>query len=98
MSSQLLVGGVEIQDTPAFKQALRQEQDRIRKAYNAKVAELEKEREAMEEEKTQSSRYKQLLLKQRDIMIQLTARLNERDQSVWYHHIIAHISPIHVLK
>ncbi len=30
----------------------------------------------------QTDRYKQLLLKQRDIMIQLTARINERDQSV----------------
>jgi hypothetical protein len=30
----------------------------------------------------QVDRYKQLLLKQRDIMIQLTARLNERDQSI----------------
>ena len=36
----------------------------------------------MEEEKAQTHRYKQLLLKQRDIMIQLTARLNERDQSI----------------
>lgn len=35
-----------------------------------------------QEEKVQTDRYKQLLLKQRDIMIQLTARLNERDQSV----------------
>lgn len=46
------------------------------------VQELEKERTAMEEEKVQTYRYKQLLLKQRDIMIQLTARLNERDQSI----------------
>jgi hypothetical protein len=107
MSSQLLVGGEQIQDTPEFKSALRQvrplsillslaccrelcadwsvvlqEQERIRKMYSEKVAELEKERETMEEEKTQTHRYKQLLLKQRDIMIQLTARLNERDQSV----------------
>jgi len=27
-------------------------------------------------------RYKQLLLKQRDIMIALTARLNERDETI----------------
>ncbi len=87
MSSQLLVGGtpggaVQVTDTPAFKLALAQEQTRIRQAYQLKVTELEKEREWMEEEKVQTFRYKQLLLKQRDIMIQLTARLNERDQSV----------------
>ena len=31
---------------------------------------------------TQVDRYKQLLLKQRDIMIALTARLNERDEQI----------------
>ena len=66
----------------AFQQALQVEQERIRQQYTLKLAELEKERESMEEEKAQTSRYKQLLLKQRDIMIQLTARLNERDQSI----------------
>ena len=35
-----------------------------------------------EEEKAQVHRYKQLLMKQRDIMIQLTSRLNDRDQSI----------------
>jgi len=66
----------------AFQLALQQEQDRIRAAYASKLAELESERQGMEEEKAQTSRYKALLLKQRDIMIQLTARLNERDQSI----------------
>ncbi len=42
MSSQLLVGGHTLQETPAFKLALKQEQDRIRNAYEQKVAELEK--------------------------------------------------------
>jgi len=36
----------------------------------------------MEEDKAQVDRYKQLLLKQRDIMIALTARLNERDDTI----------------
>jgi hypothetical protein len=30
----------------------------------------------------QADRYRQLLLKQRDIMIALTARLNERDEQI----------------
>jgi len=82
MSSQLLVGGHQIEEMPAFKIAVRQEQERIARAYQHKVNELEKERQVIEEEKAQTFRYKQLLLKQRDIMIQLTARLNERDQSI----------------
>jgi kinesin family protein 3/17 len=36
----------------------------------------------MEEDKAQVDRYKQLLLKQRDIMIALTGRLNERDETI----------------
>ena len=36
----------------------------------------------IEEDKAQVDRYKQLLLKQRDIMIALTARLNERDETI----------------
>ena len=36
----------------------------------------------VEEDLAQVDRYKQLLLKQRDIMIALTARLNERDEQI----------------
>lgn len=36
----------------------------------------------IEEDKAQVDRYKQLLLKQRDIMIALTSRLNERDETI----------------
>lgn len=85
MNEQLLIGGFSggaVKETQAFKTALQQEQARIRRIYQTKMAELEREREAMEEEKGQTDRYRQLLLKQRDVMIQLTARLNERDQSI----------------
>ena len=43
---------------------------------------MERERLQMEEEKAQVDRYKTLLLKQRDIMIALTSRLNERDETI----------------
>lgn len=56
---------------------------KIQKEYEQKMMELEKERQSIEEDKQQVDRYKGLLLKQRDIMIVLTAKLNERDQSVW---------------
>lgn len=79
MSSQMLVGGQKIEDTPQFRNALKQEleveQMRIRQEYEKRVLDLEKERESIEKDKAEVDRYKQLLLKQRDIMIALTARL-----------------------
>ena len=36
----------------------------------------------IEADKAQVDRYKQLLLKQRDIMLALTARINERDDTI----------------
>lgn len=57
--------------------------------YERKMRALEAERRAIEEEKqkvegtrSEVDRYKQLLLKQRDIMIALTARLNQRDEQI----------------
>lgn len=47
----------------------------------ARFKELE-EREFVEADRAQVDRYKKLLLKQRDIMIALTARLNERDEQI----------------
>lgn len=46
------------------------------------MSELEKERETIEEEKAQVDKYKKLLVKQRDIMVMLTQRLNERDEQI----------------
>lgn len=82
LQGQMLVGGTEgknVQDTPAFRSALQESQEKIRREYESRLHELERERETIEEEKAQVDRYKQLLLKQRDIMILLTQRLNERD-------------------
>ncbi|CBJ30889.1 conserved unknown protein [Ectocarpus siliculosus] len=62
--------------------------------YADRLADLERERNTIELEKEQVERYKQLLMKQRDIMIALTQRLNERDDAVslqelrqhaWFH-------------
>ena len=54
----------------------------IRQEYELKFQDIEKERSQIEEDKAQVDRYKQLLLKQRDIMIALTSRLNERDETI----------------
>ena len=61
---------------------MKDQQDKLRKEYEDKFADLERERETIEEEKAQVDRYKQLLLKQRDIMIALTQRLVERDEQI----------------
>lgn len=49
----------------------------LREEYRDKLAELEREKEDIESERAQAERFKQLLLKQRDIMLSLTARLVE---------------------
>ena len=82
MQSQLLVGGQTVQDTPAFKSMLAQEQSRIREEYKKKMAELENERRLIAEDKAATEKLKSLLLKQRDVMVALTKRLGERDKEV----------------
>jgi kinesin family protein 3/17 len=82
MNSQMLIGGKKVEETPQFINALEERQRLIRKEYDVKMQEIEKERIQIEEDKQQVDRYKQLLLKQRDIMIALTSRLNERDETI----------------
>lgn len=67
---------------PGGEVVMKEQQDKLRREYEFKLADLERERETIEEEKAQVDRYKQLLLKQRDIMIALTQRLVERDEQI----------------
>ena len=82
MNSQMLIGGKKIEETPQFRVALEEKQRQIREEYEHRLQEIERERNQIEEDKTQVDRYKQLLVKQRDIMIALTARLNARDETI----------------
>lgn len=82
LASQLLIGGKQIEDTPQFQNALEAKHKIIREEYEGKLQEIEKERQMIEADKAQVDRYKQLLLKQRDIMLALTARINERDDTI----------------
>ncbi|GBF92416.1 hypothetical protein Rsub_04520 [Raphidocelis subcapitata] len=82
MQGQLLIGGTKPEDSPTFRTLLAKEHRRIRGEYESRLRELEAERQMFEEDLAQVDRYKQLLLKQRDIMIALTARLNERDEQI----------------
>ena len=96
MQSQMLGNGVAVADGGAgagrdarvnqkafeAEKKLKNEHARIRDEYESKIRELEADRQEAEEGRAQVGRYKAVLLKQRDIMIALTARLNERDETV----------------
>ena len=60
MSSQLLNGGLPLATNETSFVAEQQ-----KKEYSMKMADLERERQALEEDKMQVDRYKKLLLKQR---------------------------------
>ncbi|KPA79716.1 putative kinesin [Leptomonas pyrrhocoris] len=55
---------------------------RTSQEYAERLLELDRERQAVAEDKEQVDRYKHLLLKQRDIMLSLTTRLNDRDETI----------------
>jgi len=75
--------GRELQnELPAMQNAIQETEARMRTEYHNRVVELEKERAAIVEDKAQVERYKELLLQQRDVMIQLTASLNKRDETL----------------
>ena len=86
MQSKLLIGGQKTAEDGIISDAVRDtffmEQTKFRDTYENRMAALEKERLAVEEEKAQVERYKLLLLKQRDIMIALTSKLDERDRQI----------------
>mmetsp|Transcript_10263 Transcript_10263/g.9199 ORF Transcript_10263/g.9199 Transcript_10263/m.9199 type:complete len:386 (+) Transcript_10263:942-2099(+) len=78
----VLPGIISDVDTSDIQNMMKEQQEELKNEYEHKLADLESEREAFEEEKALVDRYKQLLLKQRDIMIALTQRLVERDEQI----------------
>lgn len=54
----------------------------IREQYEAKIEELEFARQAAEDEKDEVEGYKDLLTKQREVMVSLSRRLAERDARI----------------
>ena len=78
VAAQLNPSYADKSNDPDFRDAIH----KVSAEYMTRLDELDKERQVIEEDKAQVDRYKQLLLKQRDIMIGLTARLNERDESI----------------
>jgi kinesin family protein 3/17 len=82
MNSQVIVGGHKIEDTPQFRSALEERQTILLKEFDQKLQEFDKEKQQIEEDKAQVDHYKKFLQKLRDIMIALTTRLNERNETI----------------
>ena len=82
MKSQVILGGHKIEDTPQFRNALAEKHSVLIKEFDEKYQDVEKERQQLEIDKAEVEKYKLLLLRQRDIMIALTNKLNERDEAL----------------
>lgn len=82
MNSQVLIGGHKLEETPQFISALEERQTKLSKEFDMKLQEFEKERQQIKEDKAQVEHYKKFLLQLRDIMIALTTRLNERNETI----------------
>jgi len=82
MNSQVIIGGHKIEDTPQFRSALEERQTILLKEFDQKLQEFDKEKQQIEEDKAQVEHYKKFLQKLRDIMIALTTRLNERNETI----------------
>jgi len=85
MNSRMLIGGgpqLHLHAALALQEAMKAEQGRVTELYRRKIVELEKEREGIADDKRVAQQYKQLLVKQRQILMQLTNRLRERDQYI----------------
>jgi len=78
MNSQMIIGGTKIEETPQFKSALKNQVQ----IYENKIQEIEKEKEKMFEDIHESEQYKNILYKQKDIMIALSNKINERDELI----------------
>ena len=79
MNSQLLIGGThKMEDTPQFRSALEKRQLMLMKEFDQKLQEFDSDRDTIDHD----FKYKTLLLKQRDIMVALTTKLNERDEAL----------------
>ena len=84
MNLQMIKGGekISIEETPQFKNALEEKKYMLEKDFEQKLLEIEKEREQIEDSKSQVEAYNKLLYQQRDIMNNLTLSLKEKDDII----------------
>ena len=78
MNLQMIKGGEKIEETPQFKSALQEKQILLQKDFEERILKIEKEREEIEDSKSQVEAYNKLLYQQRDIMNSLSITLNEK--------------------
>jgi hypothetical protein len=86
MNLQMIKGGEKIciEETPQFKNALEEKKYILEKNFEQKLLEIEKEREQIEDSKSQVEAYNKLLYRQRDIMNNLSLSLKEKDEIINY--------------
>ena len=82
MQSQLLVGGQGLEHIPAFRTLLEKEHARMRKEYDARVAELEAQRRAVQQDRAAAVKIRELMIKQRDVIHALLDRVGQLDGRV----------------
>ena len=84
MNLQMIKGGekISIEETPQFKNALQEKKYMLEKDFEQKLLEIEKEREQIEDSKSQVEAYNKLLYQQRDIMNNLTLSLKEKEEII----------------
>ena len=86
MNLQMIKGGekISIEETPQFINALQEKKNMLEKDFEQRLLEIEKEREQIEDSKSQVEAYNKLLYQQRDIMNNLTLSLKEKDDIINY--------------
>ena len=78
MNLQMIKGGEKIEETPQFKSALQE----MEKDFEKRILEIKKEKEQIEDSKSQVEAYNKLLYQQRDIMNSLSMTLNEKEEAI----------------
>ena len=78
MNLQMIKGGEKIEETPQFKNALQE----MEKDFEKRILEIQKEKEQIEDSKSQVEAYNKLLYQQRDIMNSLSMTLNEKEEII----------------
>ena len=71
---------LEIEKTPQFISAIEKRQNSLLKEFDNKLQEFQKTNKSINTEEIE--RYKQLILKQREMMSTLTKKINERDENI----------------
>ena len=78
----MIKGGEKIEETPQFKSALHEKQILLQKDFEQRILKIEKEKEEIEDSKSQVEAYNKLLYQQRDIMNSLSVTLNEKEEMI----------------